>query len=148
MLWMRPEAFLHAPNRDCQYVAFRLMAVHQSNSLELLDTIDAFWLLLAENKTAEGSFEVLSTRPVCHAIQTRAIPVDFTSFFIESTLTSGLLFQILGRSRNCAFVLYCPTILLNILRILRRRGCRFCLLAASDRFQCQDGLRFTLSSYR
>lgn len=69
--------------------------------LELVDTIHALGLLLGEDEAAECRLELLAARPVGHAAQARAVPVDLARLGVEGALLVGLGLQLLRR-RRCA----------------------------------------------
>lgn len=66
--------------------------------LELVDAVHALGVLLREHEAAEGRLEVLAARPVGHAAQARAIPVDLARLRVEGALLAGILLQSFGRA--------------------------------------------------
>lgn len=68
--------------------------------LELLDAVHALGLLGAEYEAAKRRFEFLATRPVGHASQARAIPIDLARLWVERALLSRLLFQLFNTSSS------------------------------------------------
>src|ERR1700712_2266803 len=63
------------------------------NLLEFVNAVHSLRLLLAVHKTAKGLLEVLPTRSRCHSSETRAVPVDLSSLWIECTLLPSFFFQ-------------------------------------------------------
>jgi hypothetical protein len=68
------------------------VAIIRHDVLELVNAVHALGLLIREDEAAECRLELLSTRAVGHATQTRAVPVDLASLGVESTLLASLLF--------------------------------------------------------
>lgn len=70
--------------------------------LELLNAVHPLGLLGRVQKAAKRRLEVLATRPVRHAAQARAVPVDLARLRVERALLAGLGFECRGGSlRRC-----------------------------------------------
>lgn len=61
------------------------------NILELINAVHALGLLLGVNETAKGRLELLPTRPMRHAPEARAVPVDLACLGVEGALLLRLV---------------------------------------------------------
>lgn len=59
------------------------MLFKKENVLEILDAIHAFGIFFREHKAAESGAKFFPAGSMRHAPQTRAVPVDLASLFIE-----------------------------------------------------------------
>jgi hypothetical protein len=85
------EAVLHVPVRLSAMPCHAIISNRvRAGLLEVVDAVHALGLLLAEDEAAEGSLELVSTRPGGHAAQARAVPVDLARLGVEGALLVGL----------------------------------------------------------
>lgn len=72
------------------------MEGRQAHALELINTIHPLGLLLGVNKAAKSCLELLAARPVGHATQTRAVPVNLAGLRVERCFLACFFFEVGG----------------------------------------------------
>jgi hypothetical protein len=73
----------------------------RANVLELVDAVHALGLLLGVDEAAECIAELVAARPVGHAAQARAVPVDLARLGVECALLVRLSLESLDAAVGC-----------------------------------------------